>query len=111
MAGGYSNSIESGSSSSSSTPVSVSSPQSDFALSVAQDALALADSQAQWAAGVWASTSAITDAAINQLTQQETQQANLATQNINQYINTFAPINNALVNAANTYASSGFQAQ
>lgn len=89
----------------SSTPETMNSAQSNFALALAGAAEALGQQQYSWAQDQYATTSAMTDQAVSNYLQFAQQASGLATNAINTYENMYQPQEAAAVSQANTYAS------
>lgn len=92
-------------SSSSSNPVVLNTPQSDWGLQLSHLLSALGQSQYQWAQDQYNKGAAITDANIAQFMEQSGKGAGLAQTLIQQYQNQFAPLIQQYLNQANTYNS------
>lgn len=88
-----------------STPQVMQSPQSDFALSLAQQIANVAQQQMGWATGVYAQTSNMTDQNVQQYLSLANQGTGLAGNALNQYENTFAPLQSQYAANAQSYAS------
>lgn len=86
-------------------PISMQTPQSDWALQLSQVLAALGQQQLNWAQGVFGQTSQITDQMINNYMANSQAGMGLAANNIQRYENLFQPQENALIQDANTYAS------
>jgi hypothetical protein len=80
-------------------------PQSDFALQIAQTAAALGDYLSNWAQQVYAQTSTLTDQVVNTFINYANQAQGLATDQISQYENVTLPQMNELAAMAASYAS------
>lgn len=100
-----SSSFGSSSSSSTSTPTVVRTPENDMLDAISQYASGLASQMNNWAQGVFAQTSAITDQAVGNFFQTAQKMSNFAQGLTDQYNNLFAPENAQLIQDANTYAS------
>ena len=92
-------------SSSSSTPTVIRTPENDLLDQIAQYAQQLAGQYANWANGVYQQTSAVTDQAVNNFFQTSQRMSDFAQGLTDQYNNLFAPENAQLIQDANTYAS------
>lgn len=100
-----SSSVGSSTSTSTSTPVVVRTPENDLLDQIAGYAQQLAGNMYGWAQGVYAHTSAITDQAVQNFFNVSQQMTGLANNMTGQYNNLFAPENAQLVADANSYAS------
>ncbi len=90
---------------STSYPISVQTPQSDWELQLSQLLTNIGQSQYQWAQNTYNSTSALTDQQINSYLQLAQQGQSLAGNEINRYESIYQPLENQYINEAQTYAS------
>src|SRR5665213_3493224 len=97
------------SSSSSSAPVVTQTPQNALIDQLSGVAAGLAQQMNNWAQQTYAKTSQVTDQAVGNFFQASQQMAGLSSEMTGQYNNLFAPENAALVNDANSYASTDRQ--
>lgn len=88
-----------------STPQVMQSPQSDFALSLAQQIAQVAQQQMGWASGVFSQTSDMTDQNVAQYLSLANQATGLGGNMLSQYENTFAPLQGQYAANAQDYAS------
>lgn len=100
-------SVSSGSSTSesTSTPTYLETPENALIDALSNVAAGLANQMYSWAQGVFAQTSQITDAAVNNFFQTSQKMSGFAQGLTDQYNNLFAPENAQLVADANSYAS------
>lgn len=98
-------SFSEGSSSSTSTPTFQETPENSIIDQISATAAGLAGQMVNWANGVFANTSRITDQAVGNFFQVSRQMAGLSDNLTGQYNNLFAPENAQLVADANSYAS------
>ncbi len=105
----YSNNQSSGGSSSrsgsTSLPIAIQTPQSNYELTLAQIAAQLGNKVFPWAQQTYGQTSALTNNQINQFNKIANGAYGQAGQIWNQYTGSFMPMNNLLVNEAGTYSS------
>lgn len=97
------------SSASTSTPVVIQTPQSMFALTVAQAAEAVGNYEFQWALQQYQKTSVLTDQVVNQFLQAAQYGLGLAKTTMNQYDQTTVPEMNQLASEAGSYSGAGRQ--
>ncbi len=100
-------SMSSQSSSSFSQPEVVPTPENSILDQLSGVAAGLANQMYNWAQGVYAKTSQVTDQAVGNFFQTSQQMLGLSNGLTNQYNNLFAPENKQLVADANSYASPG----
>lgn len=101
--GGGGGGVAPGSSSSSGFPIQT--PENDIMNQISGVASGYANQLMNWAQGVFAKTSAITDQAVGNFFQVSQQMQGLSQSMISQYNNLFAPENKLLVQDANSYDS------
>jgi hypothetical protein len=94
-----------GASQSTSTPVSIRTPENDLIDSLSGVAAGLANQMYQWAQGEYAKTSAITDQTVANFQNISNKMLDFSNGLTSQYNNLFAPENAQLVADANSYAS------
>lgn len=102
-------SFQSSSSSSSSTPTVINTPQSDWGLQLSKLLSILAQGQYSWAMDQYNNGKAITDGMIANFMQLSGQGAGLAQKLISQYNDQFAPLNAQYIAQANSYNSEARQ--
>ena len=90
---------------STSTPVAVQTPQSDWAQQLSELLANIGQSTYNWAQGQFANTSAITDQQINNYLQGAQYGMGLAGNAVNRYENEFQPLEDQYVSEAGSYAS------
>ena len=105
-----SSSFQSSESSSTSAPVSIRTPENDIIDAISGVASGLAQQMVQWANGVFAQTSKITDDAVGNFFRVSQQMQGLSDNLTNQYNDVFAPQNRSLAAEANSYNSAARQA-
>ena len=98
-------SVSQGTSTSVSTPAAIQTPQSILEQQIAAASEQLAQYQYQWGLNQYASTSAMTNASVDNYLASSQQMMNMAGQTANQYYNTTAPEINQQANMAAQYTS------